>query len=163
VGLDFEVVKSGEFKDSGGFTRGLNARERSLFQGVINDVYGQFLDVVAEERKEPIQALLAKRLGKPASEVTDAEVRSHLKAIADGRVFSGRQAMDYGLVDELGGLDKAIDAAADLAGLENPEVVTYREPRTLAEILTGVSKAELKAWAGSALGASARKFGYYAW
>jgi len=163
VGLEFEVVKSGEFKDSGGFARGLNPRERALFQGVINDVYGQFLDVVAGERKDAIKAVLAKKSGRPEAGISDAEVKNFVKGFADGRVFSGRQAMAYGLVDELGGLDYAVDATADLAGVEDPEVVTYREPRTLAELLTGVSKAELKSWASSALGARARKFGYYAW
>jgi protease-4 len=163
VGLDFEVVKSGEFKDAGSFARPLTAQERSLFQDVINDVYGQFLDVVTEERKAPLKAILARKLKKDESKISDSEIRTYVKSFADGRVFSGRKAMEYGLVDQLGGLDKAIDAAADLAGIDNPEVITYREPRTLSEILTGISKTEIRSWAREALGATTQRFGFYAW
>jgi protease-4 len=163
VGLDFEVVKSGEFKDAGSISRPLTAKERALFQGVINDVYGQFLDVVAEERKAPIRAVLAKRKHVPEQGVSDADIRNFVKSYADGRVFSGRMALEYGLVDELGGLDKAVHSAAELAGLQNPDVVTYKEGKTFAELLTGISKADIRSWASAALGASTHKFGFYAW
>ena len=163
VGLDFEVVKSGEFKDAGGFNRAMTAREKVLFQGVIDDVYGQFVDVVAEERKGPITTILARQRQSPESSISDAEIHRYIKSFADGRVFSGRKAVEYGLVDELGGLDKAIDAAADLAELKKYDIVTYREPKTFAEMLTGISKSEIRSWASSALGASSHRFGFYAW
>lgn len=163
IGLDFQVIKSGEFKDAGNFSRPLSVRERILFQDVINDVYGQFLDIVSEERKGPLKAIVAKKIHRAEKDVTDDDVRGYVRTFADGRVFSGRKAMEYGLVDELGGLDKAIDSAADFAGLDEYDVVTYREPKTFAELLTGISRTELRGWARQALGASTRKFGFYAW
>jgi protease-4 len=163
VGLDYQVVKSGEFKDAGSFSRPLSARERNLFQGVINDVYGQFLDIVSEERKAQIRTILARKRNVAEQAVSDVDIRNYVKSYADGRVFSGRMAQEYGLVDELGGLDRAVRAAAEIAGLKNPEVVTYKEGKTLAELLTGVSKADLRSWAQLALGATSRKFGFYAW
>jgi hypothetical protein len=63
----------------------------------------------------------------------------------------------------MGGLDKAIDVASDLAGLDDPEIVTYREPKPLAQWLTGISKTELRGWIHESLGATAPRFGYYAW
>ncbi len=165
VGLDFEVVKSGEFKDSGNFTRALSARERALFQEVIDDVHGQFVQAVLEGRKEPLASALAASRKGDASQVSEGELRAYIRSFADGRVFSGRKAMQLGLVDELGGLDRAIQAAADLAHVKDPEVVTYRQARSFAELITGVSRAELKSWLGleKILGAGTRRFGYFAW
>jgi ClpP class serine protease len=130
---------------------------------VINDVYKQFVDLVCEERKAPIKEILSKRLNRPEQGISEAQIRAYVKSYADGRVFSGRMALEYGLVDELGGLDRAVHAAAEMAGLDNPEIVTYRENKTFAELLTGISRTDLRSWASEALGASSRRFGYYAW
>ncbi len=163
VGLDFEVVKSGEYKDAGSFSRGLTPREKILFQGVIDDVYGQFVDIVSTQRRAALSEALAKKSKRKASAITDLEIRNYVKTFADGRVFSGRKAMELGLVDEMGGLDKAIDAAADLADIDNPDVVTYREPKPFAQWLTGISKVELRGWIRESLGSAAPRFGYFAW
>lgn len=163
VGLGFEVIKSGEFKDSGNFTRALSAREKALFQDLIDDVYGQFLQAVMDGRKDALSAVLAKKRRRGGAGVGDAELMAYVRSFSDGRVFTGRKALELGLVDELGGLDRAIEAAAEMSGAGDPEIITYREHRSFAELLTGVSKVELKAWMRESLGARARRFGFYAW
>ncbi|HLA40192.1 MAG TPA: signal peptide peptidase SppA [Candidatus Glassbacteria bacterium] len=109
VGIGFEVIKSGPHKDIGSPFRQLSDRERELLQSMVDDVYGQFIEAICESR---------------------ALERDSLLAIADGRVFSGRQAQDYGLVDRTGGLREAIDVAGRMSGLgENPKTVRARKKR----------------------------------
>ncbi|HXB96472.1 MAG TPA: signal peptide peptidase SppA [bacterium] len=146
VGVKFETIKSGEFKDSGSFSRPMLPRERALFQTAINDVYDQFVEAVAEGRHDAFAAVLAHRGGRKADSFTEAEVKAYAKSLADGRIYTGRQALDLGLVDSLGGLDDAVDRASELAGIHDPEVITYRQSRSLAEWMTGMSRAEMKAW-----------------
>jgi protease-4 len=147
VGAQFETIKSGEFKDSGSFSRAMNPRERALFQTAINDVWDQFVGAVAEGRHDALASVLAKRSGRDAAKFSDEEVKAYARSLADGRIYTGRQALKLGLVDSLGGLDDAIDRAADLAGIEDPEVITFREQRSFAELLTGMSKQDWKALA----------------
>lgn len=161
LGAHFETIKSGEFKDSGNFTRPMLPRERALFQDAIDDVYGQFVDSVAEGRHDAVAAVLAKRTNGDPAKVSDAAVRAYVAKLADGRIYTGRQAQALGLVDTLGGLEDAIDRATDLAGLDDPEVVTFREPRTFAEWMTGMNRAQWKAWLReTVLAAAGPKFSY---
>lgn len=157
LGASFETVKSGEFKDAGNFTRPLKARERALFQGAIDDVHQQFVEAVYEGRREALAQALAQSRGGEASSYNDAQVRTYAARLSDGRIFTGRQAYELGLVDRLGGLEDAITRATELAGLEDPQVITYREPRSFAHWMTGLSKHEIKSWArGSILGSGIR-------
>jgi protease-4 len=151
VGAKFETIKSGEFKDSGSPYRAMNPKERAVFQAAINDVWDQFITAVAEGRHDPVAAVLAKKRGIDPKKVTDSDVKAYVKNLADGRIYTGRQAQALGLVDSLGGLDDAIDRAADLAGIDDPEVITLREQRSFAEMLTGMNKSDWKALAHSAL------------
>jgi len=97
------VIKSGEYKDAGTPLRPMTAAERKYFQGVIDNVFGQFKDAVANSRK-----------------IKEPE----LSRISDGRVFTGQQAKALGLVDELGNLEDAIAKAAKLGGIKGePEVI----------------------------------------
>jgi protease-4 len=146
VGVKFETIKSGEFKDSGSFSRPMLPRERALFQRAIDDVYDQFVEAVAEGRHDAFTAVLAHRSGRKADSYTEAEVKAYAKSLADGRIYTGRQALDLGLVDTLGGLQDAVDRASELAGIHDPEVVTFRQGRSLAEWMTGMTRAEMKAW-----------------
>ena len=107
VGLKVATIKSGEHKDIGSPFRELSPKERKLLQGVIDDVYQQFLDAVIEGRN-----------------LDPKEVRR----IADGRIFSGRQAKAMGLVDELGTLEEAIAATAKAVGIEGEPTVVREEP-----------------------------------
>jgi len=94
VGFSEETVKSGHFKDTGHPLRHLNPDERTLLQGMVDEVLGQFVEAVAHGRNMP-----------------EARVRT----LADGRIYSGTQAFAAGLVDRLGGLQAAIRLAWDEA------------------------------------------------
>jgi protease-4 len=109
VGLRSSVIKSGRYKDAGSPFRDMTKEERDLLQALIDDVHEQFVDVVSGSR------------------TLDKE---KVKEIADGRVFTGRQALGLKLIDELGDLDHAAAVAATLAGLEGkPELVFPKEDR----------------------------------
>jgi protease-4 len=115
IGLGTNTIKSGEFKDVGNGAREMTERDRRLLQELVDDVYGQFVEAVAEGRKIPVEKV---------------------RAFADGRVWSGRQAMKLGLVDEFGDLDAAIAGAAKLAGISGkPDVVREKPKRRLWELL----------------------------
>ena len=90
IGIGETVVKSGPYKDIGNPVRPMTPAERTLLQGTVDDVYAQFVDAVSTGR-----GLAPERV----------------RAIADGRVLSGAQALQAGLVDELGGLNAAIRVA----------------------------------------------------
>ena len=116
IGVKVEVVKSGEAKDSGGIFRDMTEEERKIFQGIIDQYYGNFLDVVALNRGEKISP-------------------EELKRAADGRVFTARQALELGLIDEIGYLDDALRRVRALAGLRSAEVVGYTYyPKTKTNI-----------------------------
>jgi protease-4 len=118
VGVRSSVVKSGKFKDIGSPTREMTAEERSLLQAIVDDIYDQFVRTIAENRKLPLQKVLA---------------------LSDGRIFSGRQAKDLGLVDDLGGLQDAVLLAGKLSGMEgSPEIVRgMKKKTTLLKYLMG--------------------------
>src|SRR5213083_1551551 len=86
IGFSEETVKSGRYKDTGHPLRKLTPDERTLLQGMVDDVLGQFVEAVAHGRNM-----------KPAQ----------VRALADGRIYSGTQALAAGLVDQLGGLESA--------------------------------------------------------
>lgn len=115
IGVEGVVVKSGKYKDVGSPLRKMSDEERSLLQVVMDDVHRQFIEAVAEGR---------------ALEVSDVQ------ALADGRIFTGRQAKDAKLVDELGNLEDAIQLAADVVGIEGePKVVEQRRRFSIRELL----------------------------
>lgn len=120
IGITSRVVKSGEFKDIGSGSRPMTEEERQLLTDVVVDVYDQFLIAVVDGREQRVKQLL-----NPTNPdaVTRAEVEAHLRSYCDGRIFSGRQALEYGMIDEVGTLDDAIEAAAILAGVPDPENV----------------------------------------
>ena len=111
------VFKTGEFKDTGSPSRSLTENERKYFQGLIDDMYVQFLEAVASGRKLDLQ-----------------EVRS----LADGRVFTGRDAKGRKLIDEIGNLQDAVDLTAKLAGISGkPRLIRLSRRRvTLLDVLT---------------------------
>jgi protease-4 len=108
IGVKGMVVKAGEYKDVGSPYREMTAKEREMLQSVIDDVHSQFIEAVAQGRNLPV-----------------TEVRS----IADGRVFTGRQALALRLVDQLGDLEDSIQVAAELAGIKGKPKVVRRERR----------------------------------
>lgn len=160
LGVRSEVVKSGEFKDAGSPFRPMTARDRSVFQGTIDDVYDQFVGDVVAGRRGPLSLALAKRTGRPAGSFSDAEIKAYVKSLADGRIYTGRQAYRLGLVDHLGGLEDAIDLAGKLADLKSPEVVTLREPKSLAEMVTGMNHSQWSAFLRETFLGSAPRLSY---
>jgi len=121
IGIDREVIKSGNYKDSGSMYRSLTPEERELFQGTVDDVYNQF-----------VEAILA---GRKHVKLT----RKMVEDVADGRIMSGRQALEKKLVDELGNLDDAIEYAGKVGGIEGkPKVVKKKARKSLMERLIGV-------------------------
>ena len=108
IGVSQSVIKSGEFKDVGNPLRPMTAPERALMQGVIDDVYDQFVTAIVEGRNMDRETVLP---------------------YADGRIFTGKQALAYGFVDELGGLEVAIKVAGELGGIEGKPAVLYPEKK----------------------------------
>ena len=107
AGVRMEVYKSGAMKDMGSYAREPTEDEEAVFDLLIADIYDQFVTAVAEGRGLP---------------------RDDVLGLADGRVFTGRQAGELGLVDRLGDLQVAADMAAEMAGL-GPEPVLVRKAR----------------------------------
>jgi protease-4 len=104
VGVEYVVIKSGAFKDVGNFSRQMTPEERKILQTLLDDVYGQFVDAVAEGR---------------------GLERKDVLAFADGRIYSGQQAQALKMVDELGGYEDAIEAAAKLANIPGRPKILY--------------------------------------
>jgi protease-4 len=104
LGIEMRTFKSGEFKDIGSATKTLSKEEEIILNSVITDSYDQFVQTVAAGRQ-----------------MDEAKVRQ----LADGRIYTGKQALDKGLVDKLGNLDDSIELAASLAGVKDPTVVEY--------------------------------------
>lgn len=103
VGLKASVVKSGKYKDIGSPVREMTTEEKKLLQELVDDIYDQFLDMVAQNRNIP---------------------KENVRDIADGRVFTGRQAHKLGLVDYLGDIGYAVTLAGEMSGIKGkPEVV----------------------------------------
>ena len=104
IGLKNQVIKSGEHKDIGSPVRPMTDSDRQILQSLIDDTQQQFVAAVAEGRKMSVADVVP---------------------LADGRVFTGRQALAVGLVDELGNLQDAISAAARMAGIDGEPRVVY--------------------------------------
>ncbi len=123
IGVKTEVIKSGRHKDIASAFRKMGKEERLILQGVLDDVHEQFIKAVSDGRKIPLE---------------------EVKRLADGRIFTGKQAMEARLVDELGTLEDAIAAAGRLAGIKGePEVATKKERFSIIDILRGKFPKEL--------------------
>jgi len=115
VGVEYVVVKAGEFKDVGNFARPMTAEEHRILQALLDDVHGQFIAAVADGRKLD---------------------RAVVRRFAAGRVFSGTQAKALHMIDELGGLEEAVEGAATLAGLPKPpRVIGPRRRFSIVDLL----------------------------
>lgn len=125
IGIHTDVVKTNEFSDFGNFTRPFNEQERLLMQNMIERGYDLFLTRCAEGRNLP---------------------KDSLALYAEGRVWTGSQAKEIGLVDELGGIEKAIEIAAGMANLGKSYVVfEYPKMRSKINTLLDRSKEDLAA------------------
>ncbi len=107
IGIKGYTVKSGANKDIGSPFQELSAEGRAILQGLVDNVHSQFVRAVANSR-----------------DMDEAVVRK----LSDGRIYSGAQAKDLGLVDQFGTLEDAIDLAAKQAGVESGPAVYYSRP-----------------------------------
>ena len=125
------VFKSGEFKDTGSPTRDLTERERVFFQSMIDELYGQFLRAILEGRTGR---------GTTGNEINE----ERLRALADGRVYTGETALRNGLIDSVGNYEDALRKTAEMVGIKGkPQVVTPAKERNqfpLVDLLLGVAK-----------------------
>jgi protease-4 len=108
IGVQTAAITSGPRKDMGSPLRAMTDEERVIFQTVINSFYERFLGVIKEGRRN----------------LTAEEIRK----LADGRIYSGEQAKELGLVDSVGYLDDAVELAKRDAGLTEARVVAYQQP-----------------------------------
>ena len=116
IGLKTFVLKSGKYKDAGSPVRPMTREERAVMQGVIDNMHGQFIRAVAEGRRLPLETVTG---------------------LADGRIYSGEQALNLKLVDKLGNLQDAVAEAGKMAGIKGePEVIYPPEKKSfLRELL----------------------------
>lgn len=126
IGVRPDVYKSGKFKNMLSGDRlpdEIPEEEREMVQALIDEVYGKFTNVVAAGRLQASKD--NKNLGR--------ELTSDWADYADGRVVSGRQALDIGLVDELGNFDTAIERARNLAAIPNADLIRYERRFNLGD------------------------------
>jgi len=120
LGIQIEIFKGGKYKDMYWGFRELTPEEEEIMQGMVNEYYEQFIDVVAEGRG-----------------LSKEEVRN----LATGQIYTGTEAKELGLVDELGDLDTAINLAMELAGIETAIAEYYQLPRLTLWSLLGFADA----------------------
>jgi protease IV len=118
VGVSFKVIKSGPYKDILSFDRQLTPEEEQILQALIDSSYNQFTAIIAENRKLPIETV---------------------RSFADGRIFTGEQALELGTVDRLGTEEDARLWLAELAGLDPDKTKTYSfdESKSLLSRVSG--------------------------
>jgi len=116
IGIENEVVKAGDLKDVGNYSREMTQKEREMLQAALDDVHNQFVLAVSIGRNLDIE---------------------QVEDLADGSIFTGNQALELGLVDKLGGLEDAISLAGQMAGLgEDPRTVKeYPRRRSMLDYL----------------------------
>jgi protease IV len=115
VGVDYVVVKAGAYKDVGNFARTMSPEERKMLQALLDDVYSQFVEAVSEGRGLEKKDVLA---------------------FAEGRIYSGQQALALKMVDELGGFEEAVEAAGKLANISGrPKLVYPRKKFSFRDLM----------------------------
>ncbi|MCK4388238.1 MAG: signal peptide peptidase SppA [Dehalococcoidia bacterium] len=123
LGIEMQTFTGGEHKDMYAGYRNLTPEEQEIMQSLVDEYYEQFVDVVAEGRG-----------------MDKEEVRS----LATGQLYTGVEAKELGLVDELGGLDKAVEVATELSGAVSPRVEYYKpRPISILSELFELSSSEL--------------------
>ena len=120
IGIKAEFIKSGELKDMLNPMSPMSDEARRVVETLVEQVHEQFVQAVADGRED-----------------LDLEA---VKALADGRIYTGQQAVENGLVDEIGGFRQALDKAGELAGIgPNPRIKEYGEPSLLRYLLSSSS------------------------
>jgi len=106
LGVEVNIIKSGEMKDSGSFFKKMSKEEKNIFQVIIDDMFQRFINIVYKSRKDFI-------------------TREDIKKIADGRIFTANQALAYKLIDDIGYFNDALKAVFSLASISDAQVIAY--------------------------------------
>ncbi|WP_096436129.1 signal peptide peptidase SppA [Alteribacter populi] len=122
LGIQSEVIKSGPYKDIMSATREMTDDERQILQDMIDESYDRFVDIIVEGRELP---------------------RDQVEELADGRIYTGNQAYEADLVDELGDLDDVIEVFRDDIGKGDIDVVEYRQPLGFPSLFGATAQAFL--------------------
>ncbi|ACK73692.1 signal peptide peptidase SppA, 36K type [Gloeothece citriformis PCC 7424] len=132
IGISFKVVKSGPYKDILSFDRELTSEEQGILQEMIDISYQQFVQTVAQSRNLPLETV---------------------KTFADGRIFTGEQALELGVIDRLGTEEDARRWLAELVGLapDKTKCQTIEEPKPLLNRILGGRRSQTKSSLGAAL------------
>ncbi len=120
-GVSSEPLTTGPFKDSLSPFREMSPEERAVWEGVLQDAFERFQEVIAAGRAN-----------------LDAD---KIRAIATGQVFTANQALEHGLIDKIGYQDEALKALQQQLGLTDPRIVEFEHPLTLADLLLGSARA----------------------
>ena len=123
LGITFDGVKTGQFSDLGSITRPITGAERLVIQKEVDRIYGSFIKKVSDGRKK---------------------TKGYVDSIGQGRVWSGSQALENGLVDKLGDIDNAIQSAATMAKLKDYKIVSYPAQKDPLESLFGDTADQVK-------------------
>ena len=113
-GITQDAITSGKFKDIGSPFKKLKPEEREILQGIVDQNYDEFVSVIVEGRGLP---------------------EKRVREIADGRIYSGEQAKELGLVDEFGGLEEAANSSRSLADVDEATVVRYTQTPAFSDLL----------------------------
>lgn len=113
IGVKQDPIKSGKHKDIGSPARPMTAEEKKILQDMIDDTYGQFVSAVSAGRKMPLE---------------------EVKPLADGRIYTGTQALDLKLVDQLGDSKDALLLAAKLGGIKDEKPKVRRDAEKMSDL-----------------------------
>jgi protease-4 len=119
IGVEVRTIKSGNLKDIGSFDRPMTEEERAILENIVDDAYQQFIDAMVDGR------------GFSREEATQ---------LADGRIYSGVQAKELGLVDELGTYTTALELAKSEANLDDPSIVEYTQESFFSMLFASVQQ-----------------------
>ncbi len=124
IGLTPVIIKSGQYKDMGSPTREMTPEERDLLQGVIDQIHQQFIKAVSSGRNMQ---------------------KDKVAALADGRIFTGQQALELGLVDSMGNFEDAVQLAGNMGGIKG-KIETVSASRSHFSIIDYIIGSAMKAF-----------------
>jgi protease-4 len=142
-GVAMNIIKQGQIKDSGSPFTEMSAHEQQVWQDMVNDAYQRFIQVVEKGRPmladgkllEPL-TITPTKSGPTFLKPEADKNKPYKRYLADGGVWTAENALKYKLVDKIGTLDDAVQAAHDAANLsDNYQVIKYERPSTLADLL----------------------------
>ncbi|MGR3311240.1 MAG: signal peptide peptidase SppA [Candidatus Brocadiales bacterium] len=121
-GVKDNSITSGSMKDIGSPTRAMSQEEEAVLKSIIDEMYMRFVTIISENRGMSVE---------------------EIKRLADGRIYTGKQALDNGLVDQLGYMDDAISATKELAGITEAQIIRYQRPWRISDLFSAAASVAL--------------------